>query len=330
MQGKIIKGIAGFYYVHVQNTQVPDAHMQHAFGQDENENSELVQNDADAHLNSNVHGAGIYECKAKGGFRNKNIKPLVGDNVEIDVVDEEKFLGNIVEILPRSSEMIRPAVANVDQALLVFAISSPAPNLRLLDSFLVMMEGYELPTIICFNKIDESGQEEFERLARIYEKSGSRVIFTSTVTGEGLEELKVMLKGHTTALAGPSGVGKSSILNALVENVHMETGSISDKIGRGRHTTRHSEVFVLDDDSYILDTPGFTSLSVMVDDKSKLRFYIPEFDEYEGECRFAGCVHVNEPDCAVKGAVKDGLINQLRYDSYVDMYHELEKNIRKK
>lgn len=289
MQGKIIKGIAGFYYVHAA-------------------------------------GRGTYECKAKGGFRNQNIKPLVGDNVEFDIVDEEKFLGNIVKILPRSSQMIRPAVANIDQALLVFAISFPAPNLRLLDSFLVMMEGYELPTIICFNKIDESDEPELERLSRIYGKSGSRVIFTSTVTGEGIEELRELLAGHTTALAGPSGVGKSSILNALVEDVHMETGSISDKIGRGRHTTRHSEVFVLDDESYILDTPGFTSLSVMVDDKSKLRFYIPEFDEYEGRCRFAGCVHVNEPDCAVKDAVEQGMIDLHRYESYVDMYHELENN----
>lgn len=292
MKGKIIKGIAGFYYVHVA-------------------------------------GIGTYECKAKGGFRNQNIKPLVGDNVEIDIVDEEKLLGNIVGILPRSSQMIRPAVANVDKALLVFAISSPAPNLRLLDSFLVMMEGYELPTIICFNKIDEAQQPELPRLADIYRKSGCRVIFTSTVTGEGIRELKEMLIGHTTALAGPSGVGKSSILNALVENVHMETGSISDKIGRGKHTTRHSEVFVFEDDSYILDTPGFTSLSVMVDDKEKLRFYIPEFEMYEGSCRFAGCVHVNEPDCAVKKAVAEGMINQLRYDSYVDMYHELE-NTRKR
>lgn len=287
MRGKIIKGIAGFYYVHAEGR--------------------------------------TYECKAKGGFRNKNVKPLVGDNVDIDIVDEEKLLGNIVEILPRSSEMIRPAVANVDQALIVFAISSPEPNLRLLDSFLVMMDGYELPTIICFNKTDESVQSEMDRLAEIYSGSGSRVMFTSTVTGEGIDELKELLKHHTTALAGPSGVGKSSILNTLVEGVRMETGSISEKIGRGRHTTRHSEVFVLDEDSYILDTPGFTSLSIMVDDKDKLRLYIPEFEPYEGFCRFSGCVHVSEPHCAVKKAVEEGKINAVRYDSYVAMYNELNK-----
>ena len=288
MRGKIIKGIAGFYYVHAED-------------------------------------GGTYECKAKGGFRNKNVKPLVGDDVEIDIVDSDKLLGNIVEILPRSSEMIRPAVANVDQALLVFAISHPEPNLRLLDSFLVMMDGYELPTIICFNKIDETTEQDMKKLSDIYSDSGCRVMFTSTVTGEGIEELRGLLHGHTTALAGPSGVGKSSILNALVEQAYMETGSISEKIGRGRHTTRHSEVFVLDNESYILDTPGFTSLSVMVSEREKLRFYIPEFDRYEGKCRFSGCVHINEPDCAVKAAVNDGEINAARYESYVAMYNELDR-----
>lgn len=288
MRGKIIKGIAGFYYVHADD-------------------------------------GGTYECKAKGGFRNKNVKPLVGDDVEIDIVDSDKLLGNIVEILPRSSEMIRPAVANVDQALLVFAISHPEPNLRLLDSFLVMMDGYELPTIICFNKIDETTEQDMKKLSDIYSDSGCSVIFTSTVTGEGMEQLREMLHGHTTALAGPSGVGKSSILNALVEQVYMETGSISEKIGRGKHTTRHSEVFVLDNESYILDTPGFTSLSVMVSEREKLRFYIPEFDQYEGKCRFSGCVHINEPDCAVKAAVNDGRINAARYESYAAMYNELGK-----
>ena len=288
MRGKIIKGIAGFYYVHAED-------------------------------------GGTYECKAKGGFRNKNVKPLVGDDVEIDIVDSDKLLGNIVEILPRSSEMIRPAVANVDQALLVFAISHPEPNLRLLDSFLVMMDGYELPTIICFNKIDETTEQDMKKLSDIYSDSGCRVMFTSTVTGEGIEELRGLLHGHTTALAGPSGVGKSSILNALVEQAYMETGSIGEKIGRGRHPTRHSEVFVLDNESYILDTPGFTSLSVMVSEREKLRFYIPEFDRYEGKCRFSGCVHINEPDCAVKTAVNDGEINAARYESYVAMYNELDK-----
>lgn len=291
MQGKIIKGIAGFYYVYVPEQ-------------------------------------GIYECKAKGGFRNQNIKPLVGDNVDIDIVNESALLGNIVGIFPRSSEMIRPAVANIDQALLVFAVSEPAPNLRLLDCFLVMMESYDLPTIICFNKIDEGNTEAIRQYEEIYGKSRCKLAFTSTVTGEGMEQLRELLKGRTTALAGPSGVGKSSILNALVPDVAMATGTVSEKIGRGRHTTRHSEVFVMDKDSFLLDTPGFTSLSVMVQEKDRLRFYIPEFEEYEGDCRFNGCVHINEPDCAVKQAVQDGQIHRQRYEHYVEMYHELENRRR--
>lgn len=288
MDGKIIKGIAGFYYVYVPEQ-------------------------------------GLYECKAKGVFRNKNLKPLVGDNVRIDIIDNDKLLGNITEVLPRSSELIRPAVANIDQSLLVFAMSEPAPNLNLLSRFLVMMELNNLSTIICFNKCDQSDEAFAHELRAVYSGSGCRIFITSTVTGEGMDELKDALEGKTTALAGPSGVGKSSILNALIPDADMATGSISEKIGRGKHTTRHSEVFVINDSTYILDTPGFTSLSVMAEEKNELRYYFPEFEEYEGCCRFNGCVHVNEPDCAVKKAVQDGLISKIRYEHYTEMYSELDK-----
>ena len=293
MQGKIIKGIAGFYYVYI-----PECDQ-------------------------------IFECKAKGIFRNRNVKPLVGDDVLVDIIDNEKKLGNISEMLPRKSELIRPAVANIDQSLLVFAMSEPTPNLNLLSRFLVMMREKELENIICFNKFDESNSGEAERLRKIYAGSGCKIFVTSTVTGEGMEELKAALKGKTTALAGPSGVGKSSILNALVPDAYMETGSISEKIGRGRHTTRHSESFVIDRDTFLLDTPGFTSLSVMSDSKENLRFYFTEFDEYEGMCRYNGCVHVNEPGCAVKDAVGLGKISEVRYEHYLEMYDEL-KNKREK
>lgn len=287
MQGKIIKGIAGFYYVHVPER-------------------------------------GVYECKAKGVFRNKNIKLLVGDNVTIDVVDEKGFIGNINSVLERNNQLIRPAVANIDQALIIFAAAFPAPNFNLLSRFLLMMDYQNIETIICFNKSDQLSQEEMNRFRQDFINSGSKVMITSASTGEGITELRQALEGKTTALAGPSGVGKSSILNALWPEAHSETGSISDKIKRGKHTTRHSEIFNISGNTYVCDTPGFTSLDVETMEKEDLRFYINEFRPYEGKCRFNGCVHVNEPDCAVKQAVSEGLISQIRYDNYIEMYNELK------
>lgn len=291
MQGKIIKGIAGFYYVHVAD-------------------------------------CGVYECKAKGVFRNKNIKPLVGDNVDIDVIDENEHTGNINNILPRNNELIRPAVANIDQALVVFASLSPEPNFNLLSRFLVMMEYNRIETIICFNKADQVDKEKIDAMVNDFVKSGCKIITTSTKTGEGLDELKEVLSGKTTAFAGPSGVGKSSILNAVFPDAESKTGAISEKINRGKHTTRHTEIFNLDENTYVMDTPGFTSLDYAVIEDKDLRFYFNEFSEYEGECRFNGCVHMNEPNCAVKEAVADNKISKLRYDIYKDMYNEL-KNKRK-
>lgn len=291
MTGKIVKGIAGFYYVHVNEM-------------------------------------GVYECKAKGVFRNKKIKPLVGDNVELDVIDSEKFLGNIADILPRKNYVLRPEVANVDQAVIIFAAKDPQPNLNLLSRFLIRMEMEEIPSIICFNKQDIVTQEEMERLAEIYKDSGSRVIFTSTVEKNGLDILRELLADKTTVLAGPSGVGKSSITNILMPGINVSTGDISEKIKRGKHTTRHSELFHMDGNTYIMDTPGFTSLYVNEIEADRLRFYFNEFGKYEGKCRFNGCIHINEPDCAVKAAVYDGQINKERYMHYSDIYNEL-KNIRR-
>ena len=288
MQGKIIKGIAGFYYVHTAD-------------------------------------GSVYECKAKGIFRNRNIKPLVGDNVIMDVLDEGKLLGNISDILPRKNELIRPAVANIDQALVVFASLTPAPNFNLLSRFLVLMEKNEIETIICFNKSDQADTERQRQMAGVFEKSGCRIIFTSTVEMTGISELKALLKGKTTALAGPSGVGKSSILNAISPEAGSLTGEISEKISRGRHTTRHTEIFNIGEGAYIMDTPGFTSLDYTEGiEAEELRYYINEFDEYEGQCRFNGCVHVNEPDCAVKKAVSEKMINSTRYDIYCELYQELK------
>lgn len=287
MQGKIIKGIAGFYYVHAE-------------------------------------AGHIYECKAKGIFRNRKIKPLVGDNVEIEVIDEAEQKGNIIDILPRKNELIRPASANIDQAMIIFAAANPEPNFNLLDRFLVMMDYQNVSTIICFNKADLIGEEKKEQLQEIYAGCGCQVVFTSIYEQKGIQEVLEILHDKTTVLAGPSGVGKSSMTNLILPDANMETGVVS-KIGRGRHTTRHSEIFHIGGKSYIMDTPGFTSLNLPGLEKETLRFYFPEFEVFEGTCRFHGCVHVNEPDCSVKAAVSDGKIHKMRYQSYTTMYQELKE-----
>ncbi len=288
MRGKIIKGIAGFYYVYVE-------------------------------------GRGTYECKAKGIFRKDHKKPLVGDDVEADVLDEEAMLGNIREILPRKSALIRPAVANVDQALIIFAIVKPNPNFNLLDRFLIRMERQNLPTIICFNKQDIATLEEKEALRKDYETCGYQVLFISALEQEGLEQVKELLTGKTTTVAGPSGVGKSSLINQLAPKAQMETGDISRKIERGKHTTRHSEIIALGENTYIVDTPGFTSLDISEITKEKLGTYYPEFVQYEPYCKFSGCAHISEPSCGVKDAVAEGKISQVRYDNYKVLYQELKE-----
>ncbi len=291
MQGKIVKGIAGFYYIHVVES-------------------------------------GVYECKAKGIFRKERVKPLVGDNVQIEILDEENKTGNIIRILPRSNELIRPAVANIDQALVVFAVTKPSPHFNLLDRFLVMMESKGIPVILCFNKEDLAEDEQVETLRKIYASCGYPCVFTSAREGKNIEEIKELLKGKTTAIAGPSGVGKSSIINILQPKANMETGAISQKIERGKHTTRHSQLFPIDGDSYIMDTPGFSSLYVNDFEKEELKYYFPEFDKYEGTCRFIGCDHIHEPGCAVKDAVESGQISKIRYDNYSEMYQELKDKRR--
>ena len=291
MQGKIVKGISGFYYVHVE-------------------------------------GTGIYECKAKGAFRKQKIKPLVGDQVEIAVLNEAEKLGNVEEILPRKNVLIRPAVSNIDMALVIFAAAKPDPNFNLLDRFLCMMEFQKVPVTICFNKTDLVDDAVIEEYRAIYEPAGYKVMTTCTKTGEGVSEVKSLLKGKTTTVAGPSGVGKSSLINALQSDVRMQTGVISDKIDRGKHTTRHSEIIPVMENSYIMDTPGFSSMDVPGFEKEDLWTCFPEFREYEPYCKFQGCSHINEPNCGVKDALSEGKISSVRYENYKLLYEEL-KNIKK-
>lgn len=287
MQGKIVKGISGFYYVHVVES-------------------------------------GIYECKAKGIFRQQKMKPLVGDDVELDIISEEKKTGNVAAILPRKNALIRPAVANVDQALLIFAAASPNPNFNLLDRFLVMMGRQDVPVILCFNKCDLITEEQKQEIEAIYEVSGCKILFVSAKKELGLKELQEILEGKTTTVAGPSGVGKSSLINLLAPEACMETGEISKKIERGRHTTRHAELIQLKGDGYIMDTPGFSSLYLPEMEKEELQDCYPEFAAFEPYCRFQGCSHISEPDCGVKEALSEGKIHPVRYENYCQLYGELK------
>lgn len=291
MQGKIIKGIAGFYYIYAED-------------------------------------GNVYECKAKGIFRKDNFKPLVGDNVEITVLNEEEKEGSVTSILPRRNSLIRPAVANVDQAFLIFAMENPKPNFLLLDRFLIMMKQQKIPVVICFNKKDVGEKEEMEKLYEIYTGCGYRVVLSSTYEGEGMDEIHEILKGKTTVVAGPSGVGKSSITNCMQGEVQMETGEISKKLKRGKHTTRHSQVIPVEKNTFLVDTPGFSSLYLTDMKEEELRDYFPEFVMYEPQCRFQGCMHIHEPGCAVKKALSEGKISQQRYDNYLALYEELKEKRR--
>lgn len=293
MRGRIIKGIAGFYYVLTV-------------------------------------GSGIWQCRARGIFRKDGRKPLVGDEVEIEITDEGDREASVTEILPRKNELIRPAVANVDQAMILFAVASPDPDALLLDRFLVMMERQNVPVFICFNKVDLDDGGLAERWRRIYESCGYDVLLISAREETGADQLRARLLGKVTVMAGPSGVGKSSITNLLQGTDVMETGEISRKLRRGKNTTRHSELIPIDDTTVVCDTPGFTSLYTPDMKKEDLRFYYPEFSDYEGKCRFSGCVHISEPGCAVKAALEAGAIFRERYDSYTKLYRELEEQEKRR
>ena len=282
MKGRIVKGIGGFYYTDT--------------------------------------GSDIFECKARGVFRKNGITPLVGDWCEIDIVDAEKKTGNITKILPRKSALIRPAAANADQAVMIFAVKKPVISTGLLDRFLINMEMQDLETVIVFSKTDYGEPEELEA---VYRNAGYKVMGISNVTGEGIEELKEVLKGKTSVLSGPSGVGKSSLINSLLGSSYAETGELSEKIGRGKNTTRHTELIRLEEDTYIMDTPGYSSIEVLCREEDEVADYFREFRPFLGTCRFTGCRHLSEPDCSVKAAVSEGTVSQGRYESYKQIISDI-------
>jgi ribosome biogenesis GTPase len=286
MKGRIIRGVGGNYFVYLEDK-------------------------------------GLYMCRARGIFRKRNIKPNVGDLVEIDITHEGDKEGNLTRIYPRNNQLVRPMVANVDQAMVLFSIHDPEPNHHLLNCFLITMEQQGIPVMICFNKMDLASEEEMRKLEEDYAGCGCRLFFISAEKKVGLAPLEDMIRGRTTVMAGPSGVGKSSLLNCLSSGKQMETGSISRKIRRGRHTTRHSELIHIGPETYMMDTPGFSSLYLTGMEKEELKEYFPEFHPYEGRCRFLDCVHINEPDCAVRNALEEGAISRRRYEDYCQFYEEL-------
>ena len=260
---------------------------------------------------------GLVTCRARGILRKGGNSPLTGDMVEITV---EHGKGMVEKILPRKNSFIRPAVANMD-ALVVFAANvNPVTEPFLIDRVAAIAGDQGVQVILCVNKCDLDPAAD---LVEIYEKAGFTVIRTSAETGEGVQQLRTLIAGKLTAFTGKSGVGKSSILNCLVPELNLATGEVSEKLGRGRHTTRHVELYCLGEDTYVADTPGFSSFDtdqMEVILKENLQYSFPDFGPYVGSCRFDDCSHRKEPDCAVRTAVEAGEIGKSRYDSYLKLY----------
>ncbi len=292
IEGTIIKGIAGFYYVESGQT--------------------------------------VYECKARGKFRNEKIIPVIGDRVKITVKQEENTTdrykeGTIEEILDRKNSLIRPPVANVDQAMVVFSVSYPKLHVDLLDRFLLHIEKEGIVPFIVLNKIDDSDENEYSAIVEKYTRIGYEVICLSAKKGINTDILLPKLKDKTTVFAGPSGVGKSTLINTIETRLKLETGEVSEKIKRGKHTTRHVELMPLTEGGFVLDTPGFTSLQLEGMEIEDLQHYFPEFEKYIGECKFRGCMHLKEPGCKVIEAVESGEIYKERYDAYCTYSAQLKE-----
>ena len=264
-------------------------------------------------------GDTVVSCRARGILRKENCTPLTGDLVSITV---ERGKGMVEKVLPRRNSFVRPAVANVD-ALVVFAANvNPVTEPFLIDRVAAIAGDQEVPVYLCVNKCDLDPAAD---LVRIYRNAGIPVICTSAETGEGVAELRALIRGKLVAFTGNSGVGKSSILNRLAPELNLATGEVSEKLGRGRHTTRHVELYSLGEDTFVADTPGFSSFDTDQMDvilKENLQYAFPDFGRYLGQCRFDDCTHRKEPGCAVRAAVEAGEIEQTRYESYLKLYEK--------
>ncbi|WP_051250893.1 ribosome small subunit-dependent GTPase A [Paenibacillus harenae] len=301
LRGTIVKALSGYYYVRGGNDG-PDA--------------------------------ATVQCRARGIFKKKGISPLVGDEVFYSLTENGE--GTVEEILPRSSELIRPPVANVDLAILVFSVTEPALNLQLLDKFLVHIEHAGIPAVLCLSKqdLENDGLETEEARAaaasvnRIYRPLGYEVYGTSSRLGEGIRPLQERLTGHLAVFAGQSGVGKSSLLNAIVPGLELETNEISNRLGRGKHTTRHVELIQIGG-GLVADTPGFSQLDFTELGIEDLAYGFVEMRELSPDCKFRGCTHVSEPGCAVLTALEAGNLERSRYDHYILFLAELKEKKRR-
>lgn len=287
-EGKIIKALAGFFYVLTDEKKV-------------------------------------IQCRGRGVFRKKKVSPLVGDEVLFQADNDQE--GYILEIKERKNELVRPPIANVDQAILIFSAVEPDFSTALLDRFLVLIEFNRIRPIICVSKMDLINEKEKERIlnyGRDYEKSGYHVLFTSSATEDGVEKLLPLLEGEISVFAGQSGVGKSSLLNVLKPELKLETNDISTHLGRGKHTTRHVELIEIGA-GLVADTPGFSSLEFMELEIEDLNYCFPEIEKASESCKFRGCMHMQEPKCAVKAAVESGDIPEYRYEHYKQFLQEIKE-----
>ncbi len=269
----------------------------------------------------------IYTCKVRGVYRKSNMMtPLPGDKVIYKVLDEDDKEGHIEEILERRNSFVRPPVANIDQLAVVVAVNSPEPDLMLVDKLIVTCMSKDISPLLVINKTDLDDGTKVEELTNIYKHTGFPVIHLNKFEKDSYDDLHRALTGYTTAFAGQSGVGKSTILNIIMDNWLMDTGDISDKIKRGKHTTRHVQLFRLDEGGFILDTPGFSSFSIENIPHDELQELYPEFEDRIGLCKFKSCSHTSEPNCAVKELLKEGKLDEGRYNRYIELYRELKEN----